>query len=245
MDAVEGKGIVVTGAGSGVGEAIANCFAQKGARVVTWGRNIKRLEEARSKTGKVGERLFPRSVDVADQNAVSRAMKEAVEVLGAIDVLVNNAGTNVRKRTLEDLSIEDFNAVVDTNLKGVFYCINAVLPHMRLRQSGLIITVSSISGKRIDNTAGTAYIASKFGASALTRVVGLEEAENGVRSCLICPGEIDTPILDKRPLVPSSEKRALMLQPEDLAQTALFLANLPARATVPEIIITPSTQKYL
>ena len=241
---LEDKSVIVTGASSGIGEAIAAGFAREGARVVTWGRNLDKLTKAKHRAGKASERLLPRLVDVADQNAVNEAMQEAIEILGSIDVLVNNAGTNIPNRTLKDLSIEDFNTLVDVNLKGVFYCMHAVLPHMRIQQSGLIITVSSISGKRIDNTAGTAYIASKFGASALSRAVGLEESNNGIRSCLICPGEINTPILDKRPLVPSPEKRALMLQPEDLAQTALFLVNLPERATVPEIIITPRTQKY-
>ena len=239
-----GKGIVVTGAGSGIGEAVAICFAREGARVATWGRNLDKLEAARRKAGQVSERVFPRAVDVTDWNGIQTAAEEAIETLGAVDVLVNNAGTNIPKRALRELSTPDFELIVDINLGGVFHCIQALLPHMRSRASGLIITVSSLAGVRASVLAGAAYSASKFGASALSRMIGLEEAENGIRSCLLCPGEVDTPILDDRPVVPSREKRALMLQPEDLAQAALFVASLPSRATVHEMIITPSTQKY-
>ena len=115
---------------------------------------------------------------------------------------------------------------------------------MRSRRAGLIITISSVAGVRASVLGGAAYSASKFGASALSQMVGMEEAENGIRSCLICPGEVNTPILDDRPIRPTSEACSAMLQPEDLAQAALFLAMLPPRATVPEMVITPSTQTY-
>lgn len=241
---LEGKGIIVTGAGSGIGEAVSTCFAREGARVATWGRNLDKLEAARRRAGKVAECLFPKAVDVADWDGVRTAAEEAIENLGAVDILVNNAGTNVPKRALKELSTKDFELIVNINLGGVFHCIQALLPHMRSRASGLIITVSSVAGVRASVLAGAAYSASKFGASALSQMIGLEEAESGIRSCLLCPGEVNTPILDDRPIVPAPEKRALMLQPEDLAQAALFVASLPSRATVPEMIITPSTQKY-
>ena len=115
---------------------------------------------------------------------------------------------------------------------------------MRRRRDGLIINVTSVAGVRASVLGGSAYSASKFGASALSLMVGLEEGENGIRSCNICPGEVNTPILDDRPVPPSPEKRAAMLQPEDLARAALFLATLPPHATVPELIITPSLQQY-
>ena len=115
---------------------------------------------------------------------------------------------------------------------------------MRRRREGLIINVTSIAGVRASVLGGAAYSASKFGATALSLMVGLEDGENGIRSCNVCPGEVNTPILEERPVVPSAEKRAAMLQPEDLAQAALFLATLPARATVPELIIAPANQRY-
>ncbi len=241
---LRGKGVIVTGAGSGIGEAVAACFAREGATVVTWGRNLDRLQRARDKAGEAAERLRPQAVDVADRNAVREAVERAEQVLGGVAILVNNAGTNVAKRALHELSIEDFDRIVDVNLRGVFHSIHAVLPVMRRRRDGLIINVTSVAGVRASVLGGTAYSASKFGASALSLMVGLEEGENGIRSCNICPGEVNTPILDHRPVVPAPEKRAAMLQPEDLAHAALFIATLPPRATVPELIITPSLQQY-
>ena len=241
---LEGQGVIVTGAGSGIGEAVAACFAREGARVAAWGRHLDKLERARGRAGGAADRLLPRAVDVADLAAVREAAQWAVEELGGVDILVNNAGANVARRALRELSAADFDRVVDVNLRGVFHCIHALLPYMRRRGSGLVITVSSVAGLRAGVLSGAAYCASKFGASALSLMVGLEEGENGIRSCLVCPGEVDTPILDDRPVVPTPEKRAAMLQPEDLAHAALFLATLPPRATVPELIITPATQRY-
>lgn len=241
---LEDKGVIVTGASSGIGEAIAACFAREGARVATWGRNLDKLEKAKHRAGNASERLLPRLVDVADQDAVRMATAEAIEVLGGVDILINNAGINVAKRALNELSATDFDSIVQVNLNGVFYCIHAVLPYMRSRRVGLIITISSVAGVRASVLGGAAYSASKFGASALSQMVGIEEAENGIRSCLICPGEVNTPILDDRPVRPTPEACSAMLQPDDLAQAALFLAMLPPRATVPEMVITPSTHKY-
>ena len=241
---LEGKGVIVTGAGSGIGEAVAACFAWEGAKVVTWGRNLDKLEHARDKAGEAAERLLPRAVDVANRDAVREAADAAEEALSGVDILVNNAGTNVAKRALRELSTEDFDRIVDVNLRGVFHSIHAVLPHMRRRGDGLIINVTSVAGVRASVLGGAAYSASKFGAAALSLMVGLEEGENGIRSCNICPGEVNTPILDERPVVPPPEKRAAMLQPEDLAHAALFVATLPRRATVPELTITPSSQQF-
>ena len=145
---LEGKGVIVTGAGSGIGEAVAACFAREGATVVTWGRNLDKLERARDKAAEAAERLLPHAVDVADRDAVREAAEKAEQVLGGVDILVNNAGTNVAKRALHELSPEDFDRIVDVNLRGVFHSIHAVLPHMRRRRDGLIINVTSVAGVR-------------------------------------------------------------------------------------------------
>jgi NADP-dependent 3-hydroxy acid dehydrogenase YdfG len=122
--------------------------------------------------------------------------------------------------------------------------VHAVLPQMRQRRDGLIINISSIAGVRANKVAGGGYTASKFGLSALSLQIGLEEGQNGIRSCLICPGEVNTPILERRPVVPNEEQRARMLQPEDLAQVALLAATLDPRATIRELIITPTIQEF-
>ena len=241
---LEGKGVIVTGAGSGIGQAVAACFAAEGASVVSVGRGLDKLERARQEAGDAAARLFPKAVDVSDRGAVAEMAGWAERKLGAIDILVNNAGINIARRKLSELSVEDFDRVVDVNLKGAYYCVQEVLPKMRERRQGLIINVSSIAGVRASVLGGTAYSASKFGMSALSLMIGLEEGANGIRSCMICPGEVNTPILEDRPVVPSAEKRAVMLQPEDLAQAALFVATLHPRATVPELIITPANHSY-
>jgi len=157
---------------------------------------------------------------------------------------VNNAGVNVPKRALSELSTEDFDKIVRVNLNGAFYVIHGVLPVMRKQGGGLIINVSSVAGVRASELGGAAYSASKFGLSGLSKTIGVEEAKNGIRSCLIYPGEVNTPILDARPVVPDAEQRAKMLQPEDLAQAALLVATLHTRATIPEMVVTPTLQRF-
>jgi NAD(P)-dependent dehydrogenase (short-subunit alcohol dehydrogenase family) len=181
---------------------------------------------------------------VSDRAKVETLFQWAAEQLGSIDILVNNAGVNVAKRAMKDLSPEDFEKMVSVNLTGAFLCIRAVLPKMRARGGGLIINVSSIAGVRASVLGGAGYSASKFGLTALSLTLGMEEGRNGIRSCMICPGEVNTPLLDERPVVPGAEQRALMLQPEDLAQAALLMATLHPRATIPELIITPAVQSF-
>ncbi len=241
---LSGKTAVVTGAGSGIGRAIAECFAREGAHVVSVGRSAKKLEQARSAAGDAGERIIPYAADVSERAKVDALFQWAEEKLGTIDILVNNAGVNVVKRTMRDLSPEDFEKMINVNLTGAFLCIRAVLPKMRARGGGLIINVSSIAGVRASVLGGAGYSASKFGLSALSLTVGMEEGRNGIRSCMICPGEVNTPLLDDRAVVPGAEQRALMLQPEDLAQAALLIATLHPRATIPELIITPTVYSF-
>ncbi len=241
---LQNKTAVVTGAGSGIGEAIARTFAAEGARVVMVGRTAEKLEKSRAAAGEAAERLIPYAADISDSAAVKELFAFARQELGHIDILVNNAGGNVPKRSLDVLTTEDFEFMVNVNLNGAFYCVHEVLPGMRERGGGLIINVSSIAGIRASIVAGAGYVASKHGMAGLSMAIGIEEAEHGIRSCNICPGEVNTPILDKRPVVPSAERRATMLQPEDLAQAALMVAALHPRATIPELVITPTVARF-
>ena len=238
------KTAIVTGGGSGIGRAIAESLAHEGARVVTVGRDADKLEAARQAAGNDDGRILPRAVDVSDRAAVHDMVEWAEGELGKIDILVNNAGMNVPRRSLAELSTDDFERMVNINLNGAFYCAYEVLPKMRARQDGLIINVSSVAGVRASVIGGAGYTASKFGMAGLSLTIGLEEGPNGIRSCLICPGEVNTPLLEDRPIIPDEEARARMLQPEDLAQAALFVATLHPRACVPEMIITPTVQKF-
>src|SRR6185503_6016955 len=152
-----------------------------------------------------------------------------------VDVLVNSAGTNTPKRSLEVLSIDDYHTMINANLNGAYYCLQAFLPQMRARKSGTVINIVSDAGKQASPKAGPAYVMSKFGLTGLTQSINAEERANGIRACAIFPGDIDTPLLDKRPAPPKAADRARMLRPDDIADCALLAINLPARAVVEEI----------
>jgi NAD(P)-dependent dehydrogenase (short-subunit alcohol dehydrogenase family) len=161
-----------------------------------------------------------------------------------MDVLVNAAGTNVPRRSLAELSIEDYQLVIDTNLNGALYCVQAVLPGMRARGRAdrgvaTIINIVSDAGLIASPKAGPAYVASKFGLAGLTQSINAEERANGIRACAIFPGDIDTPILDRRPAPPPPEARQRMLRPEDVADCVMLAVSLPDRAVIEQLVIRP------
>jgi NAD(P)-dependent dehydrogenase (short-subunit alcohol dehydrogenase family) len=182
--------------------------------------------------------------DVADGDSVKAAVDQVLAAFGSIDVLVCNAGTNVRNRSLAALSSEDWQRMIDVNLTGAFNLVRHVLPGMRERRNGLVVQICSISGIRASTLGGAGYSASKFGQSALGLCLGREEGVNGVRSTVIYPGEVNTPILDARPVPVETERREAILQPEDVAAAVRFLVELHPRASVPELIIKPTVDDW-
>ena len=237
-----GKVALITGGGSGVGAAIARRFAEAGAQVVIAGRRLEQLEATRDEIGAASVR--PAVADVADREQVAGLVQQVIDALGRIDILVNNAGVNIPARRLEQLTNEDWDQLMNVNATGVFNMIQAVLPHMRAQHDGVIINISSISGLRASTLAGAAYSSSKHALNALSKVIGQEEEQNGIRSTIIAPGDINTPLLDKRPVAVSAEQRARILQPDDVAAAALFVVTLPAHVSVPELVIKPVGQSY-
>jgi NAD(P)-dependent dehydrogenase (short-subunit alcohol dehydrogenase family) len=180
--------------------------------------------------------VFPCDVSAADSVA---AMGAAVLArFREVDVLVNAAGINVPRRSFEALSLDDWHAVLATNLHGAYYCVRAFLPGMRERHTGTIVNINSDVGKVARDLAGPAYVSSKFGLMGLTQQINAEERANGVRACSICPRDVNTPLLDKRPQPPAPELRARMLQPDDLAECVWLVATLPSRAVVDEISLS-------
>src|SRR6266404_5574333 len=230
---------VVTGAGSGVGQAIALALLKKKWNVALVGRREETLRQTAKQAGGGASDLLVCPCDIGDVKAVAVMAQRALKEFGEIEVLVNAAGTNAPKRALEVLSLEDYHAMINTNLNGAFYCVQAFLPQMRARRSGTIVNIVSDAGKQASPKSGPAYVMSKFGLAGLTQSINAEERANGIRACAIFPGDIDTPLLDKRPEPPNAAARAQMLRPEDVSACALLAINLPSRAVVEEILIRP------
>jgi NADP-dependent 3-hydroxy acid dehydrogenase YdfG len=244
MTRLAGNVALVTGGGSGIGLAVARTFLQEGAQVAITGRDATRLRRAAVQLDG-GERLMFHAADIADPEQVKKLVGHVTEKCGRIDILVNNAGLNLKERTLRELTPENWQLLLRANLDGAFYCVHAVLPQMLERRDGVIINISSIAGKRASMLGGAAYSASKFGMSALGLCLAAEEKDSGIRVCNIYPGEVDTPILEVRPQPVSPEQRQRILQPEDVAAAVLFVATLPPRVSVPELVIKPTTQMYV
>jgi len=244
MTALAGKNAVVTGGGTGIGWGIAEALASEGCQVAISGRRGDVLKQAAASW--VGQPpILWHECDVADRHSVNELFAWAAKQLGQIDILVNSAGINIKNRMMSNMPPDEWDCVLKVNATGVYNCMYAVLPQMRQRKDGLIVNISSISGVRAAALGGVAYNASKFACAALGISVANEEIPNGIRVTTIYPGEVDTPILEHRPVPVSDEKRAKMLVPEDLGAMVAAVAKLPPRAHVPELIIKPTTAEFV
>jgi NADP-dependent 3-hydroxy acid dehydrogenase YdfG len=233
------KTAVITGGGSGVGQAIALKLVQQGWRVAIIGRRAETLDETVKLASSHASNITRHVCDIGNAEAVAAMGKKVLAEYGEVDVLVNAAGTNAPRRALEVLSLEDYHAMIATNLHGAFYCVQAFLAQMRARHSGTIINIVSDAGKQASPKAGPGYVMSKFGLAGLTQSINAEERANGIRACAIFPGDIDTPLLNKRPQVPDATARAKMMRAEDVADCAVFCLHLPAHVIVEEMLVRP------
>jgi NAD(P)-dependent dehydrogenase (short-subunit alcohol dehydrogenase family) len=234
------KNAVVTGAGSGVGQATAIALAKQGWRVAILGRRIETLKETMALAKAPESQMQAFACDIGDSDAVAAVGKKIFDLFGSVDALVNAAGTNAPARALEVLSLKDYHEMIDTNMNGAYYCVQAFLPGMRARRSGTIVNVVSEAALAASPKAGPAYVMSKFGMRGLTQAINAEEKPNGVRACALLPGDIDTPLLQKRPNPPPPEARAKMLRSEDVAECVMLVINLPPRAVVEELLLRPA-----
>ena len=239
---LKGKKAVVTGAGSGIGKAVVESLVKEGCTVVAGGRDLAKLENVKSQSSPGSVSVH--TVDVGDYGSVEKFIQFAKTQLGQIDILVNAAGVNTKARTLGDMKPEQWDEVMRINASGPYYTLRCVIDEMRARKDGVIINISSTSGKRASMLGGIAYCASKFAATATVTAAALEEGKNGDRVTSIFPGEVDTPLLDQRPAPVSAERKATMLKPEDVADAVVFVAGLPPRAHVAELVMKPTVQEY-
>ena len=240
---LKGQVAWVTGGGSGIGLAGAAELVKAGAHVLISGRTAATNASALADLQALGsaEAVL---LDVADKQAVKAVAQHLVATHGRIDILINSAGTNATERNFDVLTTEAWDEVVAINLSGLFYCVHAVLPTMRHQQGGLIINVSSWAGLYASKLTGPAYNATKRAVLALTESINMEECSNGIRASSLLPGEVATPILNKRPVPPSQAQRERMVQAEDMGQAILFLAQMPPRTCINELVISPTYNRF-
>jgi len=234
---LSGKVAWITGGGSGIGLAAAKALQQAGATVVISGRTAATVKHPG---------LESTLLDVSDKAAVAATAAGIEKRHGRIDILVASAGTNIGggKRNLKNMTLEGWDDVVAINLNGLFYCCHAVIPGMRKRKDGLIINISSWAGRYASVLTGPAYNATKRAVIAVSESINMEECMHGIRATSILPGEVATPILRKRPVPPSAEEQAKMAQPEDFGKAILFVAAMPARSCVNELVIAPTWNRF-
>ena len=232
---------LVVGGGSGIGLGIAKALALEGCRIALAGRTEATLIEASASAEFQGQAKC-KSTDASDRDAVNELFAWVESELGPIDILVFSAGVNIAKRNFDDMDPDDYDRVMAANAGGAFNCLYAALKSMRPRKTGTIINIVSLAAMNTAALAGLPYTASKYAQSSMGLFANQEANADGVRVTNIHPGEVDTPILEKRPKPVTPEHRVMMLQPEDIAAVAVTVAKLPARAVVPEIVIVPRHQ---
>ena len=226
---LDGKTALVTGASRGIGRAIALCLAAEGARVaINYAGNVKAAEEVKASVEAAGGTAILCQADIADSAAVGAMIADVVKEFGAIDILVNNAGIT-RDTLLMRMKDEDFAKVLDTNLKGVFYCTKAVSKLMMKKRSGRIINMASVVGL-VGNAGQTNYAAAKAGVIGFSKSAAKELASRGITVNVVAPGFIGT---DMTAGLPESVKEKMLTdiplgrmgEPEDVANAVLFLAS--------------------
>ncbi len=231
--------VLVVGGSSGIGRETAVLFAREGARVMVSARREDRLRQLQSSLAEEGRTIEIQAADASQPAAMEQLVEATGTRLGPIDVVVFSTGTNTKDRALTRLSAPLWDMMIDVNLNAAYYVTRAVLPGMRERGGGYLIYVSSVSGM-VPDVSGAAYQAAKRGLIGLAHAIRVEEKEKGIRTCVVCPGLVDTEILENRPVKPPAETLAKALQPEDVAEAILAIAKLPARACVPEMQLLPT-----
>ncbi len=240
MRDIDGKVAWVTGAGTGIGEAAAVALADAGVKVILSGRRIDPLEAVAGRITSAGGNAAVKPADLTDWLAVERVAGEIKSEFGRIDILFNNAGVNVPNRSWANLGPDTINTLIQGNLTSVAYCSHAVLPMMREQGDGQLIHTSSLAGCVIAPVSGPIYTAAKHGVVALSRTINLEECENGIRSSVVCPGAVATPIMEQRDPPEPPEELRQMVQPDDMAAVIVFLALQPPHVCINEILVTPT-----
>ena len=230
----------MTGAGTGIGEAAALSLAREGTVVALTGRRREPIQGVADRIVKAGGKAMVAPGDMGDPAVPERIAADIARQFGRLDLLVNNAGSNITERRWRELTPERIRFMTDANLNGALYCALAALNIMRPQKDGLLIHTASWAGRFVGLVSGATYSAAKHGVVAMSYSINMEEFQNGIRSTVLCPAEVATPILDKRPKPVSAEERARMIQPENMADLIVYIAKQPATICVNEVVISPT-----
>ncbi|GAB4361907.1 MAG: SDR family NAD(P)-dependent oxidoreductase [Bryobacter sp.] len=235
MTSLTNERILVLGASSGIGRETAVLFAQAGAKVYASARRTERLEELAAQY----PNIVCGAADATKRESMEACVADAVAKLGGVDILVYSTGTNTPERALTRLTREIWDELIEVNLNSAYTVTAALLPAMREAGKGLLIYVSSISGKYGD-VSGAAYQASKRGMLGLAAAVRAEERQHGIRTTVVCPGLINSEFMQHRPVKPDEATLNKALEPVDIAELIFGIAQLHPRACVPDVEIWPT-----
>ncbi len=240
---VHNKVCIVTGAGSGIGGAVALALAAQGATVALVGRTASKVEAIRDTIQAQGGKALAFGLDVADYQGVGQMVQQTLATFGRLDVLINNAGHSSHHRRILTTPPHEIRAVIDSNLVGTLYCTQAVLPTMLEARDGMIVNVASMAGVHTSYLGGMIYSAVKAAVIHFTRFLNFELHNTGVRASVLIPGEVDTPIMDNRPIPPSMDDRTTMIGVDECVEALMTIVGLPKRSTIAELIIKPTIMR--
>ncbi len=240
MSDLSSQTVLITGAGTGIGRCAALQFGAAGATVVLAGRRQAPLDSVASEIEAAGGEAWAQSTDMEDPASVKALAQACLERHGVVHTVVHNAGHSSKVRSVRYIDEDEWNSVLAVNVTGPMVLTRELLPAMLEDGGGTVILVSSMAALRPGPMAGTAYGAAKAAAKNYMSGLAAELRQQGVRATTILPGEVDTPILDNRPLVPSAEQRAGMMMPEDVADAIFLAASLPHRTMIEDLTIMPT-----
>ena len=243
---IEGKVVVITGASSGMGEAAARHLVAQGASVVLGARRIERLQSLADELNNQGGKALAVETDVTDPNQVQRLVDEAVQRYGRVDVIINNAGL-MPHSPLERRKIDDWNRMIDVNIKGVLYGIAAVIPYMKEQKSGHIINVSSVAGHKI-RAGGVVYAATKHAVRVISEGLRQEVKPYSIRTTVISPGAVDTELPGSATELDVAENlhkfyQEFAIPADSFARAVAFAMSQPEEVDINEILFRPTRQE--
>ena len=236
---------LITGGGSGIGRATAIKFAQNDIKTVIVGRREEALQETISLAGNSGSNIYFNKCDISKDSEIVRLKKEISDNYGSVTVLVNNAGSSSKVRSIAYIPKDQWDDVLNVNLKSVYRICQEFLKDMLNKRNGTIITISSMAALSPGLLCGSAYGAAKAAVTNLMGDINAEFSNMGIRATAIMPAEVDTPILENRALVPNKDARSTMMQPEDLADMIFTIASINSRTTVETVVMKPTLKRDL